>query len=319
MLDLTCEINIGNYQFREAHQVSIKTGRNLLTSTATIKLAHLGLYLGKANPLNEMIKADDPVEIKLGYDGVNVTEFVGYVSEKRPNMPFEILCEDEMRMLRRKVITQSYSSITLKDLLKSLVPDAFFYGLPDVTLTDYQLNRANVMEILNEFKTTYPGIDVYFRNGRLYVGLPLGEPGSNNVVYHLQKNTIKNNMVSQLPGDIRMKVYARSHDKDSSTIIDQVVIGDSDGDSTTLDFGNISHDELVKQATEKLKQLKQKSYKGSIVAWGLPFAKHGDVAQWVDDVYPLRQQSNYIDEVNIEWGAETGYRRTIIPGLKAEK
>ena len=72
-------------------------------------------------------------------------------------------------------------------------------------------------------------------------------------------------------------------------------------------------------STEKLKQLKQKSYKGSIVAWGLPFAKHGDVAQWVDDVYPLRQQSKYIDEVNIEWGAETGYRRTIIPGLKAEK
>jgi hypothetical protein len=317
VFNLTCEINIGDYRFSEANQVSIKLGRNILTGTAVVKIANIGFFVGKANPLNDVIKIDDPVEIKLGYDGDNQVEFVGYVSEKRPNMPFEIHCEDGMRMLRRKVITKNYPSILLKDLILELVPDALVNNVPEVTLTDFRLNRANVLEILNEFKTTYPGIDVYFRYGKLYVGMPLAEPGAETVIYDLQKNTIKNNLVFQDPADVKIKVHGRSNDRATNTFI-EVVVGDSDGDSVTVDFGKMSREELIVQANEKLKQLKLKSYKGSVLAWGVPFAKHGDVAKWVDRKYPMRQQSNYIDEVQVEWGDSTGFRRSIIPGLRAE-
>jgi hypothetical protein len=123
--------------------------------------------------------------------------------------------------------------------------------------------------------------------------------------------------VFQDPADVKIKVHGRSNDRATNTFI-EVVVGVSDGDSVTVDFGKMSREELIVQANEKLKQLKLKSYKGSVLAWGVPFAKHGDVAKWVDRKYPMRQQSNYIDEVQVEWGDSTGFRRSIIPGLRAE-
>lgn len=314
MFNLTCEILIGKYVFREAHQVSIHSGRNLLTATASIKLANVKTFAGNTSELDRSIAIGDAVTIKLGYDDENITEFVGFVAEKRQNVPFEFICYDGMADLKNKPMSKNYASISLKNLILELVPNAVIVGLPEVTLTNFRINNATVFQVLNRIKTTYPSIDLYFRAGVLYAGLPLQEPGLKTVVYDLQKTTIKNNLVFLNPTDVKVKVRAISQQMDGTNTI--VEVGDENGDLTSAHFGAMTKDELTKQANEFLQKLKVKSYKGNVVAWGVPHCQHGDIAKWIDNYYPDRQQANFIDETTVEWGAN-GFRRTLVPGRKA--
>ena len=314
MLNLTCEIIIGNYVFTEANAVNIRLGRNLLTGTARIILANIDTAIGSPTVLDNAINVDDEVKISLGYDGFNNLEFVGYVKEKRPGMPFEILCEDAMRNMRVP-FSKFYSSVTLKALLLELVPDADVSNCSDITLTDFRINNATKYQVLNEIKTNYPGVDIYFRNGKLYAGLPYLQAGGERIIYHLQDTVIKHDLIFTKEGDLKIRVKAISSSINGEPI--EIIVGDAGGDSTTLHFSNLPEPELRKQAEAKLKELKIRGNKGKVVTWGIPFCKHGDIAEWQDDNYPERRQANFIDEVIIDWGA-TGFRRTITPGQKAD-
>lgn len=284
----------------------------MLTSTAVIKLANVKTFVGDPTALDRAISVGDEVVIELGYDGANKVEFVGYVSEKRPNVPFEIHCEDEMWKLKQKKVSGNYPSIKLSSLIESLVPGANLAQIMDINLTDFRINNATVSQVLSQIKTTY-GLDVYFRGKTLYCGLAYLE-GGKIIKYHLQDNTIKNSLVFQQPGDFKIRVRAISLQSDNSYL--ETEVGDGDGNFTTLHFSNLSMDALQKAATEKVKELKIKGYKGSVTAWGRPFAQHGDTAQFLDRFYPQRQQSNFIDQVTVEWG-QKGFRRIIVPGRRA--
>jgi hypothetical protein len=315
MLNLTCEIIIGDYVFTEVNAVQIRSGRNILTATATIVLPNIdGNTIGDPTVLDNAIAVDDEVEIKLGYDGENFTEFVGFVKEKRPNMPFTIVCEDAMRNMRTP-FSKTYPSVKLKELIQELVPDVVFGPVPDVELTDFRVNDATILQVLMEIKNTYPGIDLYFRNGKLYAGLPYEEQGSERVYYHLQDTIIRHNLLFTKESDLRIRVRAVSTDVTGEKI--EIIIGDKDGDSTTLNFNNLSMVDLKTQAEQKLKFLKIRGYKGNVVTWGIPRIKHGDIAQWDDRFYPERRTANFIDEVVVDFGAN-GFRRTLTPGLKSE-
>jgi hypothetical protein len=221
-----------------------------------------------------------------------------------------------MAKMKRQVISKNYSSVTLSSLLYDLVPDCIQVGVPEVTLTDFRIDKATVLQVLNKIKSTYGNIDLYFRNGKLYAGLPYGEHGLKTVVYDLQKTTIKNDLIFMNASDVRMKVIATSHNYTDNTFI-QVEVGDADGDVVTAHFGQMNKEELTRLANAQLKKNKMKSYRGSVLAWGVPYLQHGDIAKWKDNYFPDRQQSNFIDEVTVDWGIN-GYRRTLVPGLKAQ-
>ncbi len=312
-VELTCEITIGDYLFTEANSVTIRSGRNLLVGTARIILANIDTAISNPTVLDNAINVDDPVTIKLGYDGDNKLEFTGFVKEKRPNAPFEILCEDAMRDMRTP-FSKNYAAVKLIDLIKELVPDAHIYALPEITLTDFRVNKATKLQVLNEVKNTYPGIDIYYRNGVMYAGYPYLEKGGNHIYYHLQDTIQKHDMVFTKEGDLKIRVEAISMMADGSKV--ELVVGDAGGDSTTLHYTNLPEAELKKQAEIHLKQLKIRGYKGTVTTWGIPFAKHGDIAEWEDRFYPTRRQANFIDEVTVEWGLN-GFKRILKPGLKA--
>lgn len=315
MLNLTCEIIIGKYVFTEVNMVQIRSGRNIITATAMIVLPNIDSNtIGDPTVLDNAIAVDDEVEIKLGYDGDNNTEFVGFVKEKRPNMPFTIVCEDAMRNMR-KPFSKNYPSVKLKTLIEELVPDVVFGPMPDVELTDFRVSDGTALQVLTEIKNTYPGIDLYFRKGKLYAGLPYQEQGGERVYYHLQDNIISHNLLFTKESDLRIRVRAVSTDVSGEKI--EIIIGDKSGDSTTLNFNNLSMADLKTQAEQKLKFLKIRGYKGNVVTWGIPRIKHGDIAQWDDRFYPERRTANFIDEIVVDFGAN-GFRRTLTPGLKAE-
>lgn len=316
MYALTCDIIIGNYRFKQVNKVHIERGIKRLVSTAVITLPNVKTFIGNPHELDKVITVGDPVTIKLGYDGNNNEEFTGYVSDKLPNVPFEIKCEDGMWPLRQKSITNAWNAISLKSLLKYLVPDMVMHAsVWDITLENFRIDHANVVQVFEKLCEAY-GLIIWWMDGRVHCSLPYYPlPSNKQVIYHFQKNVVKSNLLFRSGENYRLKVRAISMFPDNKKF--EVSIGDTDGDETTLHFFRLQKDQLLAQANQKLKVLKNQGYRGNFTAFGLPFVQSADVAIFQDDFYPERSGANYIDDIVTDWGMQ-GFRRIITPGLKAQ-
>lgn len=315
MYRLTCDIVIGKYRFRKAHKVRIEKGIKRLVSGASIVLPNVKTFLGNPAELDRLINVGDTVSIKLGYDGNNREEFTGYVAEKNPNVPFEFRCEDEMWKLRQRDITKTWESITLKSLLKFLVPDIILHpSVWDITLEDFRIDRANVVQVLDKLKQSY-GLAIFYRGGKVHATLPYYPLATNNKVkYHFQKNVIKSSLQFRTGENYKLKVRAISLFPDNKKF--EVNIGDATGDETTLHFYKLDRDQLIKQAEQRLKILKTTGYRGTFLTFGIPAVDPGDIAVFKDNHYPERVGENFVDDVVIDWGVG-GFRQIVTPGLKA--
>ena len=75
MYCLTWDIKIGKYSLKTLKEVKITTSVLNLSDTATITLP--GKYLNAWVEIEDKVQVKDRVEIKLGYDDKNETEFTG--------------------------------------------------------------------------------------------------------------------------------------------------------------------------------------------------------------------------------------------------
>lgn len=77
MFVLCSEIKIGRLSFEWANEVRIVHGGRSLTDTCTIQLPQ-NVRL-KDSDLKAIVRQNDKVTVRLGYNGVLYTEFNGYV------------------------------------------------------------------------------------------------------------------------------------------------------------------------------------------------------------------------------------------------
>jgi hypothetical protein len=294
-------------------EVEIKSSWKNLTDTATIRLPR---KLKLNNELiQDVIKKGHIVTIQLGYAPDLVTEFTGYVSGIKATVPVEIMCEDEMWKWKQTTITKSWTSVTLKELVSYLCAQVGFKGpqvVLDANLGGFIIDGASAAKVLKEVKSTY-GLISYFRNGSLHVGFAYPTEYA-TVNYHFQKNVIDNDLEYLTKDDAKIKVKAISIAPDN--VKTEVELGDEDGEQRTLHFYNLDAVELKARATAELGKLKVDGYRGSIISFGLPVAKHGDVADVKDELYPERAGKYFIDEANLVFGVG-GFRREIQIGVKA--
>ena len=311
---MNCYINIGKRTFKRCNSVSIKSSRKLLTSTATIKLANIKALLSDPN---KQINVGDVVEISLGYNGNLNLEFTGYVSEIMPTSPIEIKCEDEMWQMKQQTVSIGWPSIKLAEVLKYLVSGVNTTECPDITLSPFRLDKQTKAKAFEKLKEEY-GLDVYFRDKKLYAGLAYNEKGSKRVVYHFQKNvptmTQQSGLIWKKKTDVKIKVKGISMLRNNKKI--EVNVGDDDGEIHTLHFYNLAEAQLKQQATIQIDKLKYDGYRGTLKAFGLPLSKHGDVAVLQDGNYPERAGDFFIDSVDIDYGPG-GFRRINELGKKA--
>lgn len=294
-------------------EVEIKSSWKNLTDTAIIRLPR---KLKLNNELiQDVIKKGHQVTIMLGYRPDLFVEFTGYVSGIKTTIPVEIMCEDEMWKWKQVSITKSWTSVTLKELVTYLSLQVGFKGAQvvlDADLGAFIIDNASAAKVLKELKSTY-GIISYFRNGVLNVGFAY--PTTYETVnYHFQKNVIDNSLEYLTKDDAKIKVKAISISPDN--VKTEVEMGDEDGEQRTLHFYNLSAKELKARATAEMNKLKVDGYRGGIVSFGQPFAKHGDVANILDKLYPERAGKYFIDEANLVFGVG-GFRREIQIGVKA--
>lgn len=315
---LTYEVQIGDYLLRkELAAAEIRSTWKELTDTATITLPR-NMYLKRGGQvvelrkerLSDTIRRGMPVEIKLGYNGENEREFVGYVAETDATIPFVVRCEDEMFNLKRKPLTFSYQTVSLKTLLKRIAP-GYKIDCPDTEFASYQAVNASPARVLEDLKNfnLYAWFDL---DKTLHVGFPYANK-YNRHVYNFQKNVRENNLRFRRAEDIKLRVKAIANRKTGKK--ETYEFGDLDGEIRSLNFGDITSAQLREYAHAEIKRFKFDGYQGDVTGWGLPRTRHGDVLRLIDDRYE-HNGDNIIDSVAIRFD-DNGWRRTNELGPKA--
>lgn len=312
------EITIGKLTFVAGSEINIKKSWKTFTDTALIKLPKSIYYYdenGKLKPvkhIGEFIKVGDKVEIKLGYNKKLFTEFTGYVSRSpRINVPYEIICEDEMWQLKRKEVNVSIENATVKQIIQSVAP-GYELDCLDEIYGDFSMKKTTAVKVFNELQEK-AGIYTFFRDSRLVCGkIYLDEKVSEKQpVFEYCENIIDHNLQYIYPDEAKVKLYAKSKNKDGSYT--HVEVGEDGGDIEHWEVPamDMKEKDLKAMAENRLRNIKRfGGYKGTITSFGWPRVEHGQIVQVIDKKYEERNTKNFADEIEINFSATGGYRRT---------
>lgn len=316
------EILIGKVSLKRVNEITIVSSWKNMTDTCSIKLPR-NIKLG-GQRITEIIKAGDPVTVKLGYDGKLREEFKGYLTRIKSTTPVELECEDEMWQLKKGSYTKSWANATLNDVLDYVLAGRSYKTFGTITLGKFTINKATPAKVLEEINKTY-GLKSFFRKGVLVIGKVYDETAPEHK-YHFQKNVVSNSLEYRSSDEVKVKVKAISILKDGRKI--EKELGDSDGQERTLNFYELTGTELEKAAKVEMIKLKYDGYRGKMTAFGLPAAEHGDVAilQGTNTMLSIGEEpvndhdgKYYIDAVTKTFSVSGGYRRELEIGVAADK
>ncbi len=261
----------------------------------------------------KLIKRSDPIEIDLGYNGNNELEFKGFVTDVTAGYPIVINFEDSMFLLKKQPVSISGKSTTLKNLVSQILPAGIKSEVVNAEIGAYRYSKVTAAQILQQLREER-GIYSWFRNEVLHVGFAYDFSYS-TINYDFEQNIKEsgNQLQYRFGDEQNFKVNAISILPDNTKI--ETTIGDNDGETRTLHFYNIkTESELKRIATQELDKLKQDGWRGRFRTFGLPRAKHGDLAVITDPDFPeYNRGTHFIDRVKTFSGIH-GYYRIITPG-----
>jgi hypothetical protein len=313
MKRLTCNIIIGDFKFTYVNEVSINSTWEEFTDTAIIRLPTKLEFNGQ--PLiagsNSLFKRGDNVEIWLGYDFDLKREFIGFIADVKPSLPFEIRCEDILWKLKQTNFTKSYKTVDLKTLISDVIANSGVdapFEAEDIDLGKFRITNANAVEVFEELKNTY-GIITFAQQGKIYSGLPYKKALQEVQNYNLEINVADSNgLTYSRADDKKIKVKAISIYPDNTK--EEIEFGDTDGEQRTFNFYDVPKKDLEETAKRELERIKIDGYIGSFTAFGVPYIEHNDVASISSQKTPERQGEYLIKGVETTFGVN-GFRRVI--------
>lgn len=311
-LTFSYRITIGDFQIFNFNTIVIRSTWRTLTDTCEIELAGLN------KSLESEFKKGDAVSIEMGYNGQLVQEFTGFVAQVAPGNKFTLMCEDASYLLKKEEADFSAKSITLKEVVTTLVPTADVTELPSVTLAPFIIEKATKWQALTKITKEY-GLAIYYRHGQLIAGLPYVDKAVEDKIvnYEFYVNIIDTeNLEFRNGDDIRIKCRAVSMLPDNTKIT--VEVGDYDGDLRTLHFFNItSVVELTARANREIDKFKFSGYSGKLKTFGAPFIEHTYRCNIFDEKHPERATRVFIDEVTTTVTKSKGFKRDVSLGRSA--
>jgi len=307
-LNIHYRLQIGQLQFTNIAQGEVKSTWQGLTDTCSLTLPRSFYVNGrKVRRVRDEFTERDPVRLEVGYNGRYTTEFEGYIRDISPEFPIRLECEDEMLKLKGKPITAAWKNIGLKALISFLLKE---YNLnyevdliDDINLGKFEINRASAAKVLQELREQY-GIYSHFRGKKLYVGFAYDQAFESHI-YHLQKNVkgrtdLKYRSAERFP----VKVKAISHQANGTKItIDVPKEAEEGASERTLNFGQLTAEELRRFAEAEIKRISYDGYHGSLTGFGRPVVRHGDVVRIQDGSFPELEGSYLVDSVTVRFGS----------------
>lgn len=324
MFVLCCDITIGSVSFQSVHEVLIKRSVHNLAATAVVKVPVTAVLKHKDEPPTYIetasaININDPVTIKLGYDGILQEEFKGYVKNINYKKPLEIECEDEFHKTH---ITCRFSekSSSLRNCLSTILPEIKIGTCIDVTLKNYPINDKPGSAVLEQLKKDYNLLIFFDLEGNLHLGQMEDFTGP-TVKYRMGYNVIQDNELKNKKADkAPLKVVAICNRKDGEQLREEE--GIDGGETKIVEFSDVeSSGELKKLAIATLKKFSYDGCEGKIQTFLIPYVQPCMVAEIDDPVYPERNGSYKVVSVETHFGFKDGNaiggRRTVEIGIKA--
>ncbi len=322
--NMTCEITIGKIIFKQLASCLIESSIKKISDTAKLVLPRefrQTIVGNKVSPIagkniTEFIKVDDPVTIKLGYDGDNQTEFEGYVTKIGADAPLVIECEDEMRILRKNNYVKVFAKVSLKELLEYVAPNVELDLVDNVGLGKFTIENESAYQILERLRKDY-GLHSMFVGKVLTVGFPISLTPSITHEINMNRNVRAkfNSLKFVRREDIKLLLKAISINDGKRLTSD---FGLKGGAIRTLHFTGKTLDELQNLAESNYKSLSFDGYQGSVPTWGQPRTKAGEAVEITDPIYQNSERDGkyLIEGVTIKFNNVDGFLRDNKLGLK---
>ncbi len=310
---VTCsEITIGKLVFNYLHNAEATADWEQLTNSCTVQLpANLSL---NRNRLRNLVKPGDSVAIKAGYNGILHDVFKGYVAGISPKVPIEFRCEDDMYLLKQSTINDHINNCSLSMLIKKHFNDIETDAV-DAELGNFRMENLNRAKILQKLKEL--GLHSFFRQGVLVIGKPYDPAFAQRITFHLNGekcNIIEDNLEYRRAQDVKLLVTAISLYPDGKR--KEVKIGDQGGESRTLNYYNLSVEELRKAAERDYTRLIYDGYRGSFSTFLEPYVRQGDIVVLESPEESDRTGAFWVDKVVYKLSND-GFRQEIKLGPRA--
>lgn len=318
--------------------INIESTWENLTDSGSLVIPRKVIWRNKpiVNGANSIFKRGQSIYIYLGYDGDFKIVFSGFISDVSVKNPVEIFFEDEMWVLKQRIIeNKSWRQVSLSELMKYLMKGTQmpYRLLGDVNLTtseasikehsrsklykepympQFSINNATVAQVLESLKKDY-GIYAFMRYGTLYVGLPYVPSLREEAKFKFGVNIISDNLIYRKIDDVKLKVRAISIDAFNKRITKDV--GDPQGDIRTLHFYGLNEADLIRAAETELDRLKYEGFVGDFESFGEPLVNHGDGVVFIHPKLPESTGTYLVKKVTRYFGIR-GYRQNIELGAK---
>jgi len=261
------------FEVRNVVSVTVESSWRNLTGKATVQLAAHHLFQMQEQGINDWLRPGDPIEIGLGYDTILVREFIGYIAEIKAGIPVEIVCQDEMYLLKRRPVNRSYPSVTVRQLLHDICPAGTRINAVEADLGHFKAANATVAKVLEKLREQY-GFVSYIRNSILYCGRVYREPRTRRpAMFQFEQHVLDNQLTFRTADNLKFIVKATSHGPKGKKI--EVTVGDLNdpaAEQRTLQYYGLSSEaQLRAYAQADLVKLKKAGYEGHFTTYGLVF------------------------------------------------
>ncbi|GLB51702.1 hypothetical protein NBRC110019_07410 [Neptunitalea chrysea] len=304
---MTCEIVFPDNSRREeivlykVTAIEFEKTFKEMSSKGSLTMPRNYSFFGKSGKFKynaqKAFQRGDAITVKFGYDGNNITEFIGYVTAVSSDIPTVIDFEDEMFRIKRLPVNFSAAKITLEELLKKIIPGYTIDALEGVDLGGVRFANTTVGAVLEKLKSTY-NLYTYWQNGAVRSGKYYADNTTDDTVnFHLERNCVSNDLNYKRADELIIKIKCVSTLANGSKItVDN--IGDTTGNEHTLTYYNISDKARLRDlGLVAYRKMKKDRFDGKFTAFGVPSVDHGMKTNIESSLYDDRSGTYYIDKV----------------------
>lgn len=304
-LAMNCKIIFSKNERRPAivltqvTEIVVESSWNLLTDTAEIVIPRKVKFFDK-NKVRDVFRRGDFVTISFGYNGTNVQEFRGYITEVSADIPIRIKLQDEMWKLKQADVNFSSPNISLKDLLTQIAPGYKIDALEGVQIGSVRFPKTTVAAVLEKLQQEPWNLNTYFKTVNDTLVLVCGkyyadDSSEPTVNFHLERNCVSSSLNYVRKDDVLILIKGVSTLTNGTKI--EVEFGDKDGQTRQLTHYNKTKKELEVLVKLDYEKSKQDRFNGSFTAFGIPSVKHGQKASITSTLYNDRNGTYFIEGV----------------------
>jgi hypothetical protein len=328
MFFLTCDIIIETQAaqkllFENIVDVQVATSVNNLTDTCKITLPRRYRWNNEnRKDITKIIKRNDKITVRLGYDGRLETVFTGYlinVSTGSPNIT--VNCENEAWQLKQTRITaEHFPKFRLKSFVSKYM-SGYQVETADAELGEVRINGdATLARVFDYLRQNYP-LRFFFRDGVFYGlmngALMLRDDAITTHRLKFGENIISDTLKYTLAEDVKVQIVAKAILKDNTKLEWKEPADGAECEVRTfLVPGATTNGELQEYAKNTLAEYKVDKMEGDITLFGEPYVKKGDIVHLFDDDNEERDNKRFIImAVKYHFG-KSGYRQTVMLGAQ---